>query len=127
MMEKSLASKSINNEEDSASELGFDGIDIIKNEIGNGRTEIVFVNENQVEVNFDQEIRKVLNVIQEIQNKEKIITNTNEVKNNMDKLIYTLDNLLRDKNNQSEFADEKYINISLKIISTTLLQLQKAY
>ncbi len=97
MMEENLGSENINREEDGASELRLDGIDIIKNEIGNGETEIVFVNENQVEVNFDQEIQKVLNVIQEIQNKEKNITEANEIKDNMDKLIETLDNLLRDK------------------------------
>ena len=121
MMEKSLGSKSINQEEYSASELDFG--DIIKNKIGNGKTEIVFVNENQVGVNFDQEIQKVLNVIQEIQNKEKNITDTNEVKDNMYKLIETFDNLLRDQNNQSKFADEENIYVSRKIISTTLQSL----
>lgn len=122
-MERSLRPENINKRKDSAGESNFGDIDIIKNEIGNGETEIVFVNKNEVEVDFNQEIQTVLNFIQTIQDKEKNTTDTNEIKGDMYELIETVDNLLRDKNNHSEFADEEYINISSNIISTTLSQL----
>ena len=81
------------------------------------------INKNEGKVDFNQEIKKWLDIITTIQDKKEIITNTNEVKDNMYKLIETFDNLLRDQNNQSKFADEENIYVSRKIISTTLQSL----
>ena len=81
------------------------------------------INKNEGKVDFNQEIKKWLDIITTIQDKKEIITNTNEVKDNMYKLIETFDNLVRDQNNQSKFADEENIYVSRKIISTTLQSL----
>ena len=76
-------------------------------------------------VSFHQEIREISNVIKKIPNKEKNITDKNKIKDNMCELIEVVSNFLKDKDNQSNFANEQYSNELLTIAHSILLHLAK--
>lgn len=100
-------SQNIGEEGDVTSELRLGNI--INNKIGNGETEIVFVNNDKSKQSFQQKIEELSKVITEIQNEEKSTTDTKKIKDKMYKLIETFHNFLKDGDNKLNFVDEKIV------------------